>query len=117
LAASARSFIITRATILRTLFGIPSSPKALPFGRLLISLLISSIEIVGLILSALCSIVASGLILLRSAVPVLGKNLVARMSAFMMLLFVKGSLIDLLRFSRWGSAFAILAFLLHFDRI
>jgi len=72
---------------------------------------------VGLILSALCSIVASGSISLRSAVLVLGKNLVARISAFVVLLSVKGSLIDLLRSGRWGSAFATLAFLLHFDRI
>jgi len=72
---------------------------------------------VGLILSALYFIVASGLILLRSAVPVLGKNLVIRMFAFIVLLSVKGSLIDLLRSSRWGSAFTILAFLLHFNRI
>jgi len=72
---------------------------------------------VGLILSALCSIIASSLILLRSAVPVLGKNLVIRMSAFMVLLSVKGSLIDLLRSSKWGSAFATLAFLLYFNRI
>jgi len=100
LATSARSFIITRATILRTLFGIPSGPRALLFRRLLISLLISSIKIVGLILSALYSIIASSSILLRSAVPVLGKNLVIKMSTFMVLLSVKGSLIDLLRSSR-----------------
>jgi len=55
---------------------------------------------VGLILSALCSIVAFSLISLRSAVPVLGKNLVVRISAFVVLLSIKGSLIDLLRSGR-----------------
>ena len=55
---------------------------------------------VGLILSALCSINASVLILLRSTTLVLGKKLAARISAFIELLSVKGSLIDLLRSSR-----------------
>jgi len=89
----------------------------LPFRRLLISLLISSVEIIGLILSTLYSIVASVLISLRFAILVLGKNLAARISAFIVLLSVKGSLIDLLRSSKWGSAFATLAFLLHFNKI
>ena len=57
------------------------------------------------------------LILLRSAALILGKKLAARMSAFIELLSVRGSLIDLLRSSKWGSAFAILAFLLYFNRI
>jgi len=38
---------------------------------------------------------------LRSTVPVLGKNLAAKISAFVILLSVKGSSVDLLRFSRW----------------
>jgi len=37
---------------------------------------------------------------LRSAIPVLGKNLAARISAFVILLSVKGSLVDLLRSGR-----------------
>jgi hypothetical protein len=69
-----------------------SNPKAFSFGRLLISLLISSIEIIGLILSTLYSVIASVLISLRSAIPVLGKNLAARMLAFTVLLSVKGFL-------------------------
>ena len=87
-------------TTLRTLFSILSSPRAFLFRRLLISLLISSIKIVGLILSALYSINASILILLRSTTLVLGKKLATRMSAFIELLSIRGSLIDLLRSSR-----------------
>jgi len=75
-----------------------SSPKAFLFKRLLISLLISSIKIVGLILNTFCSLIVS--ILLRFAVPVLGKNLAVKISAFIILLSVKGSLVDLLRSSR-----------------
>ena len=82
------------------MFNIPFSPKAFLFKRLLISLLISSIEIIGLILSAFCSVIASVLISLKSAVLVLGKNLAVRISAFIMLLFIRGSLMDLLRSSR-----------------
>jgi len=78
----------------------PSSLKALLFKRLLISLLISSIVIIGLILSALCSVITSILILLRSAIPVLEKNLAAKISAFIVLLSIKGSLVDLLRSSK-----------------
>jgi len=78
----------------------PFSPRALLFRRLLISLLISSIKIVGLILSALYSIIASILISLRSTILVLGKNLAIRISTFIVLLSIKGSLIDLLRSSR-----------------
>src|SRR6266702_3943834 len=55
---------------------VPSHPRAFPFGRVLINLLI------GLILSALCSIVAFISMLLKSVIPVLGKNLAAKMSAF-----------------------------------
>jgi len=95
----------------------PSSPKAFLFRRLIISLLISSIKIIGLILSVLYSVITSILVSLRSAVPVLGKNLAIRISAFIVLLFVKGSLIDLLRSSKWGSAFTTLAFLLYFNKI
>jgi len=54
----------------------------------------------GLILSTLCSIIASVSILLRSIILVLGKNLAIRMSAFIVLLFIKGSLVDLLRSSK-----------------
>jgi len=95
----------------------PSSPKAFLFRRLLISLLIFSIKIIGLILNALYSIVASILISLRFTILVLRKNLTVRISAFIVLLFIKGSLIDLLRSSKWGSAFAILAFLFYFNKI
>jgi len=52
LAASAESFTITKATTLKTLFSMPSGPKAFPFKRLLINLLISFIKILGLISSA-----------------------------------------------------------------
>jgi len=48
-------------------------------------------------LSTLYFIVVSILILLRSAILVLEKNLAIRISAFIILLFIKGSLIDLLR--------------------
>jgi len=76
----------------------PFSPKAFLFRRLIISLLISSIKIVGLILSIFCSLIVS--ILLRSTILVLGKNLAIKILAFIILLFIKGSLVDLLRFSR-----------------
>jgi len=76
------------------------SLKALPFRRLLISLLISFIKIIGLILSALCSVIASILISLKSAILVLGKNLAVKISAFIILLFIRGSLIDLLKSNR-----------------
>ena len=92
--------MITGATTLRTLFSIPSGPGAFLFRRPLISLLISSIKIIGLILSILCSIIASILILLRSTALVLGKKLAARILAFIELLPIRGSLIDLLRSSR-----------------
>ena len=91
---------MTRATTLRTLFGIPFGPRAFPFRRPLISLLISSIKTIGLILSTLYSIITSILILLRSATPVLGKKLATRISAFIKLLPIRGSLIDLLRSSK-----------------
>ena len=87
-------------TILRTLFSIPSGLRAFLFKRLLISLLISFIKIIGLILSTLYSIIASILILLRSAALVLGKKLATRISAFTELLPIRGSLIDLLRSSK-----------------
>jgi len=76
LATSARSFIITKITTLSILFGMLSSPKAFLFKRLLINLLISSTEIIGLILSALWFIIASISILLMSAVPVLNVNII-----------------------------------------
>jgi len=75
-----------------------SSPKAFPFRRLLISLLISSVEIVGLILNIFCSFIVS--ISLRSTILVLGKNLAIRILAFIILLSVKGFLVNLLRSSR-----------------
>jgi len=75
-----------------------SSPRAFLFRRLLISLLISSIKIIGLILSTFYSLIIS--ISLRSAIPVLGKNLAIRILAFIILLSVKGSLVDLLRSSK-----------------
>jgi len=95
----------------------PSSPRAFPFKRLIISLLISSIKIIGLILSVLYSVIASILVSLRSAIPVLGKNLTIKMSAFVVLLSIKGSLMDLLRSGKWGSAFTTLTFLLYFNKI
>ena len=55
---------------------------------------------VGLILSALYSINASILILLRSTTLVLEKKLAARILAFIESLSIRGSLIDLLRSSR-----------------
>jgi len=78
----------------------PFGFKAFLFKRLLINLLISSIKIIGLILSTLYSIVAFILILLKSTILVLRKNLAIKMLAFMILLFIKGSLINLLRSSR-----------------
>jgi len=75
-----------------------SSLKAFLFKRLLINLLISSIEIVGLILSIFYSFIVS--ILLKSTILVLGKNLAARISAFIILLSIKESLVDLLRSSK-----------------
>ena len=78
----------------------PFSPRAFPFRRLVINLLISSIKIIGLILSVLYSIIISILVSLKSAIPVLGKNLAIKMSAFMVLLSIKGFLINLLRSSK-----------------
>jgi len=78
----------------------PFSFKALLFKKLLINLLIFFIKIIGLILSALCSIITSILILLKFAILVLEKNLAVKISAFIILLFIKGFLIDLLRFSK-----------------
>jgi len=77
-----------------------SSPKAFLFRRLLINLLIFSTKIIGLILNTLWFVIASILILLKSIILVLGKNLAIRMSAFIVLLSIKGSLIDLLRSSK-----------------
>jgi len=74
-----------------------SSLKTLLFKRLLISLLISSIKIIGLILSTLYSVIASILILLKSTILVLRKNLAIKISTFIILLFIKGSLINFLR--------------------
>jgi len=95
----------------------PSGPKALSFKKPLISLLISFIKIIGLILSALYSVITFVLILLKSTILVLRKNLAAKISAFKILLFIKGSLINLLKSNKWESAFAMLAFLLHFNKI
>jgi len=76
----------------------PSSLKTFLFGRLLISLLIFSAKIIGLILNTLCSIVVS--ILLKSIIPVFKKNLAIKISIFMVLLSIKGFLIDFLRSSK-----------------
>jgi len=94
------SFIITKTTTLKILFSILSNFKALLFKKLLISLLISSFNIIGLILNALYSIIASILILLKFAILVFGKNLAIKISIFIILLLVKESLIDLLRSSK-----------------
>jgi len=75
----------------------PSGPKAFPFKRLLINLLISFIEIIELILNTFYFIVAFIIILLRFTILVLGKNLTINMLAFTMLLSIKGSLIDFLK--------------------
>ena len=94
-----KSFTITKAIILKISFSIPFSPKAFSFRRLLISLLISFFEIIGLILNTFYSIIAFILILLKSIILVLEKNFTTKMSIFIVLLFIKGSLIDLLRFN------------------
>ena len=78
----------------------PFSSKAFLFKKLLISLLIFSIKIIGLILNTLYSIIASILILLKFTIFVLGKNLVVKISVFIILLFIKGVLIDLLKSSK-----------------
>jgi len=78
----------------------PFSPKTLPFKKLLISLLISSFNIKKLILNALYSIITSILILLKFAILVFKKNLAAKISIFIILLLIKGFLIDLLRFNK-----------------
>jgi len=76
----------------------PSSPKTFLFRRLLINLLISSVKIIGLILSIFYSFIIS--ISLRSTILVLGKNLAVKISAFIILLSIKESLVDLLKSSR-----------------
>ena len=91
------SFIIPKTTILKTLFSILFNPKAFLFKRLLINLLISSVKIIGLILSAFYFIVASITILLKFIILVLGKNLFVKVLGFIMLLFIKEPLIDFLR--------------------
>ena len=68
------TFIIIKATILKTLFSILFSPIAFPFKKLLINLLIFSIKIIGLILNTLCFIITSITILLKSIIPVLEKK-------------------------------------------
>jgi len=76
----------------------PFSPKTFLFKKLLINLLIFSTKIVGLILNTLYSIIV--FILLKSAIPIFGKNLAVKISTFIVLLFIKESLIDLLRFNK-----------------
>ena len=66
--------MITKTIILKTSFGILFGPKAFLFKRPLISLLISSFKTIGLILNTLCFVVASISILLKSIIPILGKN-------------------------------------------
>jgi len=95
----------------------PFGFKALLFKSLLINLLISFIKIIGLILNTLYSIVTSILILLKSVVLVLEKNLAIKMSIYIVLLFIKRFLINLLRSSKWGSAFTTFIFLFHFNKI
>jgi len=73
----------------------PFSFKTFLFKKLLINLLISFIKMLGLILNTLCFIVVS--ILLKFIIPVFRKNLTAKILIFIVLLFIKGSLIDLLR--------------------
>jgi len=92
-----------------------SSLKAFPFKRFLISLLISSTKIIGLILNTLCFIIVS--ILLKFIILVLRKNLIVKILIFIVLLSIKASLVDFLRFNKWGSAFTIFAFLFHFNKI
>jgi len=55
------------------------------------------------------------IILLKSIILVLEKNLTAKILIFIILLFIKRSLINLLRSSKWGSTFTILIFLLYFN--
>jgi len=72
-----------------------SSFKTFPFKRLLINLPIFSAEIIGLILNTLCSIIIC--ISLKSTIPIFEKNLATKMLTFIVLLSIKGSLVDLLR--------------------
>jgi len=76
----------------------PFSFKAFLFEKLLISLLIFSTEIIGLILNTLYLIVVS--ILLKSTILVFRKNLAIKILIFIVLLFIKGSLLDFLRFNK-----------------
>jgi len=68
------------------------------FKRLLIGLLIFSIKIIGLILNTLCFIIVS--ILLKSAILIFRKNLAIKILIFIILLSIKKSLINLLRFNK-----------------
>jgi len=74
--------------------------KALLFKTLLINLLISFFDIIGLILSALYSIIIFILTLLKFTILVFKKNLAIKISTFIVLLLIKGSLIDFLRFNK-----------------
>jgi len=78
----------------------PFSFKAFPFKKVLISLLISFIKIIKLILNTLCSIITFFIILLKSTIPVLGQNLTIKILAFVVLLFIKKSLINPLKSSK-----------------
>jgi len=69
--------------------------KTFLFKRLLISLLIFFIKIIKLILSTLYFIII--FILLKSTILVFRKNLAIKILTFIVLLFVKGSLVDFLR--------------------
>jgi len=77
-----------------------SSFKTFLFRRLLINLLIFSIKIMGLILNTLYSIIAPIAILLRFTILVLGKNLAIKILVFIVLLSIKGFLIDFLKSSK-----------------
>jgi len=73
----------------------PFNFKAFLFKKLLINLQIFSIKIIKLILNTLYSIIIS--ILLKSTIPILRKNLAIKILIFIVLLSVKGSLINFLR--------------------
>ena len=69
--------------------------KTFLFKRLLINLLIFFIKIIGLILSTPYFIIVS--ILLKFIILILRKNLVIKILAFIILLFIKGFLINFLK--------------------
>jgi len=76
----------------------PFSFKAFPFKRLLINLPIFSTKIIGLILNTLNFIIV--FILLKFTIFIFGKNLTTKILIFIVLLSIKGSLINFLRSSK-----------------